>query len=177
MGDSWCRYRRRNCYQHPFYVMMGSMDPRQGRSGRWDCAQSVDSRGLLPSAMKKAKVYIPPSSSSLPPVPPKMTAASFTQLILVKPPPSSSSSPQNLQIQLLRSPIPTPSSYTAIATASLSSSSLPTGMRSRSSSVGSVTRSERSDRSAGGRRRVEPLYSLEVHSILPTVVTDAGEYS
>ncbi|PWO01312.1 hypothetical protein FA09DRAFT_292905 [Tilletiopsis washingtonensis] len=81
----------------------------------------------------------------------------------VRPPPSKQSNPLNLQIQLV-----TPSAAGG----------------SGASRVASIisSRSQRSEASSGGvssvsgsnARRVTPLYNLSFHTILPTVVTDAG---
>jgi hypothetical protein len=131
------------------------------------------------------------------------TRAAFCRQMLircpcqVRPPPSKQSNPLNLQIQLV-----TPSAAggsgasrvsgemsrdesglsTAGSTSSVgSSAAVGGGAVTRSASIIS-SRSQRSEASSGGvssvsgsnARRVTPLYNLSFHTILPTVVTDAG---
>ncbi|ORY76550.1 hypothetical protein BCR35DRAFT_305797 [Leucosporidium creatinivorum] len=124
--------------------------------------------------------------------------------VIVRPPPSKQTHPLNLQIQLINpnatrsattassssrtsgeysrttTPMDSPSSigansFDAVAGASVGGGGLQRTPSVKSNRSGrSQTSSAGSAFSGNGGRRVQPLYNLDFHALLPTVVTDAG---
>jgi hypothetical protein len=123
--------------------------------------------------------------------------------VIVRPPPSKQNHPLNLQIQLItpslstracnrqsgeyaRPPMDSPSSvggasFDAVAGAVVGGAGLqrtPSLRSNRSGRSGSSSAGSTSTGGAGGGgRRVTPLYNLNFHAVMATVVTDAGESS